>query len=94
MQIKQIPLHGSLHRRLHRIPLLLHGLAPSHMSCRLRRGPGGLVDPVPLVERLGLHGGDAGEDGEDLGVSRRGDGGVEEELVHFSWMKEGVFLDG
>ena len=29
-----------------------------------------------------LHGGDAGEDVEELGVPRRGDGAEEEELVH------------
>lgn len=37
---------------------------------------------MSFVEGLGLHGGDAGEDVEDLGVPGCGDGGVEEEFVH------------
>ena len=35
-----------------------------------------------FVIGLGLHGGDAGEDGEDLVVPGYGDGAVEEEFVH------------
>lgn len=34
------------------------------------------------VDGRGLHGGDAGEDVEKLGVSRRWNGAEEEELVH------------
>lgn len=32
---------------------------------------------------MGLHGGDAGEDGEEVGVLGRGDLGEEEKFVHF-----------
>lgn len=35
------------------------------------------------MKSLRLHGGDAGKDGEDLGVPGGGNGGVEEEFVHF-----------
>ena len=34
------------------------------------------------VDGAGLHGGNAGEDVEELGVPRRGDGAEEKELVH------------
>ncbi len=78
MQIKQVPLDRSLYC-LHRVHLLaLHRLATSDLHRRPSDRSGGLVDESSFVKRLRLHGGDAGEDREDLAMSVAGDGTVEQ----------------
>lgn len=78
MQIKQVPLDRSLYC-LHRVHLLaLHRLATSDLHPRRSDRSGGLVDESSFVKRLRLHGGDAGEDREDLAMSVAGDGTVEQ----------------
>lgn len=82
MQIEQIPLHGPLHR-LHRVALLgLNRLGSSNLCRGPSDGSGRLVDQVSFVKGLGLHGGDASKDGEDLTVAGGGNGAMEEEFMH------------
>lgn len=71
----------TVRRRSHR---LLNVLRAAYLL--LRPGAGGSVgleDEVGFEDGLGLGGGDAGEDVEELGVAEGRDLAVEEEFVHF-----------
>lgn len=64
--------------------LHIHILCPAYFQ-----RPNGPWRAVGLENKMffrgdgrGLHGGDAGEDVEELGMPRRGNGAEEEELVH------------
>lgn len=70
--------------RLHLTLLHIHVLRPADFQRPNRSGRAvGLENEVFFrVDGRGLHGGDAGEDVEELGVPRGGDGAEEEEFVH------------
>ena len=76
-QIEKIPMHLCL-KRFH--------LRADRLVEVCSAGRGWLLQwfeyHMLLENRQGLHSCDAGQDGEDLVVPRRGKGGVEEELMH------------
>jgi len=62
---------------------LLNVLRAAYLLLRSRAGRSvGFEDEVGFEDGLGLGGGDAGEDVEELGVADGGDLAVEEEFVH------------
>lgn len=60
----------------------LGAAAPAQVGARLLRLAQGLVDDVPLVDALGLHGSNASENVQHLLIAGKSDLSIEVELVH------------